>query len=78
MELQPLSALRVEDYDENFPVHSLRTCEVPAFDLRVDDLLVVLPGTRIPTDGVLVGREGAGDDASDRLRACFLDRKSVV
>mmetsp|Transcript_12318 Transcript_12318/g.18480 ORF Transcript_12318/g.18480 Transcript_12318/m.18480 type:complete len:1049 (+) Transcript_12318:146-3292(+) len=65
MQLQPVIGYKVENTDaltkeSNVSIHALRTIEVPISDIKLDDLLVVLPGARIPTDGVIVAREGGG------------------
>lgn len=41
-------------------LNSLRTEEKDIAEIRIGDHLLVLPGGRIPTDGVLVAREGSG------------------
>ena len=41
-------------------LHALRTEDRAIADVAVGDHLLVLPGGRIPTDGVLVAREGSG------------------
>ena len=38
--------------------------EVPAGDLRVNDVVVLRPGARVPADGVIVGGRGSLDEAS--------------
>jgi heavy metal translocating P-type ATPase len=38
--------------------------EVPAADLRVDDVVVLRPGARVPADGVIVSGRGSLDEAS--------------
>lgn len=68
MQLQPVVAYKVQAEDKdalvkessNVSIHGLRTEEFPISEIQVDDLLVVLPGARIPTDGVIVAREGGG------------------
>ena len=71
MELQPASAARVvpasggggngpSAFDANTSVSSLCTEEVDLAKIRVGDHVVVVPGSRIPTDGVLVSRDGSG------------------
>lgn len=75
MELQPMNAARViKSNDPNYPnqgdfnhiddkvhINSLVTEDVQISDVTPNDLLVVIPGSRIPTDGVIVAREGAGE-----------------
>jgi len=41
-------------------LNSLRTEEKDISDIRIGDYLLVLPGGRVPTDGILVAREGSG------------------
>jgi P-type Cu+ transporter len=61
LELQPLEAVRIL-VDENdaqkswecADLASLTVEEVPVSSVRVGDVLRVLPGSRIPTDGILV------------------------
>lgn len=55
MELRPETALR------KAPDGSVS--EVPAADLRVDDVLVLRPGARVPADGVIVSGRGSLDEA---------------
>jgi heavy metal translocating P-type ATPase len=38
--------------------------EVPAADLRVDDVVVLRPGARVPADGVIVSGRGSLDEAN--------------
>ena len=40
-----------------------RTQEVPAEDLKVDDIILVRPGDRIPADGVIISGESSIDEA---------------
>ena len=66
MELQPTVALRAnrEEIEANITgrvnIHSLQTEEVSIGGIKTGDYLVVLPGSRIPTDGVIIAREGDG------------------
>ena len=64
MELQPTMALRVnkevEKVTESVNIHALQTEEVPIGDIKLGDYLVVIPGARIPTDGIIIAREGDG------------------
>lgn len=55
MELRPETALR------RAPDGSVS--EVPAVDLRVDDVVVLRPGARVPADGVIVSGRGSLDEA---------------
>lgn len=56
MELRPETALRKVS-DGTF-------LEVPAADLKVDDIVVLRPGARVPADGVIVGGRGSLDEAN--------------
>ncbi|MDF1856771.1 MULTISPECIES: heavy metal translocating P-type ATPase [Rhodobacterales] len=38
--------------------------EIPAADLKVDDIFVLRPGARVPTDGVITAGRGALDEAN--------------
>src|SRR5690606_18451180 len=38
--------------------------EVPAAELRIDDVVVLRPGVRVPADGVIVGGRGSLDEAN--------------
>ena len=66
MQLQPSTALRVTDEDSykykngQKSLTSLSTNEVPLGSIKLDDLLLVHPGSRVPTDGILVGHESNG------------------
>ena len=44
----------------NIDLSSLPTEEEDISNIRIGDYLMVLPGGRIPTDGILVAREGSG------------------
>ncbi|MCD1620951.1 cation-translocating P-type ATPase [Salipiger manganoxidans] len=55
MELRPETALR--------KAQDGSISEVPAADLRVDDVLVLRPGARVPADGVIVSGRGSLDEA---------------
>ena len=59
----------------NVNLYSLRTEEVDISEVRIGEYLLVLPGGRIPTDGILLAREGsgkinggAGDAKSDSVK----------
>jgi len=41
-------------------LNSLRTEEKDISEIKIGDYLLVLPGGRVPTDGILVAREGSG------------------
>jgi Cu+-exporting ATPase len=65
MELQPTLATRAimsheQEKDPLINLHSLTSEEVDLSEVTVGDYLLVLPGARIPTDGILVARDGAG------------------
>jgi len=77
MELQPMNAMRVvksndpnypnmddgtfDHLDKNVKIPSLDTEEVQIADVKPNDHLVVLPGSRVPTDGIIVARDGVGE-----------------
>lgn len=76
MELQPMIATRCSIPDEFIGKHPERGIEVISRKLHLNEIetsdvdikrvqvgeyLIVVPGARIPTDGVLVYREGSGD-----------------
>jgi len=73
MELQPVSAARVmldsdggeeqKQLDANTNVNGLRTEEVELAEVRVGDHLLVLPGSRVPTDSILIARDGPGNSS---------------
>ena len=44
-------------------VNGLRTEEVELTEVKVGDHLLVLPGSRVPTDSVLVARDGPGSSS---------------
>jgi len=56
MALRPETALRKNADGE--------VSEIPAADLRVDDVVVLRPGARVPADGVIVSGHGSLDEAS--------------
>src|SRR5690554_2855992 len=56
MELRPETALR--------KVSDGTSLEVPAADLKVDDIVVLRPGARVPADGVIVSGRGSLDEAN--------------
>ena len=56
MELRPETALRREPDGA--------VLEIPAADLRVDDVFVLRPGARVPTDAVIVSGRGSLDEAN--------------
>ena len=56
MALRPETAMRKESDGS--------VTKVPAADLRVDDIVVLRPGDRVPADGVIVSGRGSLDEAS--------------
>ena len=75
MELQPNLALKVTNMDENavdapVDISSLQTEEVLANDVRVGDYLYVLPGSRIPADGILVA-------TSDKVPYAYVNESAL-
>mmetsp|Transcript_50665 Transcript_50665/g.75098 ORF Transcript_50665/g.75098 Transcript_50665/m.75098 type:complete len:1065 (-) Transcript_50665:92-3286(-) len=64
MELQPQMAMRVVGekniIDASTNIHSLETEDVDISNVHVNDHLVVIPGARIPTDGIVVAKGGDG------------------
>jgi Cu+-exporting ATPase len=74
MELQPNAALKVINMDVPFDgaadISSLQTQSISANDVRVGDYLYVLPGSRIPADGVLVA-------TSSKAPFAFVDESAL-
>jgi len=77
MELQPVVALKVDtskiDMKCDFStvdLSSLETIEIEAADVKVGDHLYVLPGSRIPADGVLVA-------TSDKSPHAYVDESAL-
>jgi Cd2+/Zn2+-exporting ATPase len=60
--VESLMALRPETALRKQPDGAVQ--EVPAADLRVDDVVVLRPGARVPADGVVVSGRGSLDEAS--------------
>ncbi|EHK52516.1 heavy metal translocating P-type ATPase [Allomesorhizobium alhagi] len=56
MALRPETALRKEPNGA--------VTEVPAADLRINDIVMLRPGARVPADGVIVAGRGSLDEAS--------------
>ena len=56
MELRPETALR--------KAPDGAVSEIPASDLKVDDVVVLRPGARVPADGVIVSGRGSLDEAN--------------
>ena len=54
MDLQPATALRVQDGKE---------AEIPLDDVHVDDVLVVRPGGRVPVDGIVIDGWSSVDES---------------
>jgi cation transport ATPase len=91
MKLQPVVAWRiiVEDNDENnnndkrsklerLSSPGLETEEVALADLKVGDYLRVLPGSRIPTDGVLVAVSGSSSNPSSKTSSGTTPKKLAI
>ena len=74
MELQPHSALKVigikGDLDCSIDLASLETVDVAAADVLAGDYLYVLPGARIPADGVLIA-------SSDSSKNAYIDESAL-
>jgi Cu+-exporting ATPase len=78
MELQPVLALKVDTRktpisEKNaaaLDLSGLETIEISANDLSVGDYLYVLPGSRVPADGVLVA-------TSDRSTHAYIDESAL-
>lgn len=82
MELQPLCASRVIDFTDDdsgssVNLAALKCEEVDVADIRVHDYLLVLPGSRIPTDGVLIVAPGASNDASESGNHAYVDESAL-
>jgi heavy metal translocating P-type ATPase len=60
--IEALMALRPETALRRAPDGSVS--EVPAADLRVDDVVMLRPGARVPADGVIVSGRGSLDEAN--------------
>ncbi len=60
--VESLMALRPETALRKAPDGTV--AEVPAADLEVGDVVVLRPGARVPTDGVIIGGRGSLDEAS--------------
>lgn len=70
MELQPVSASRVlgnDSIDEHVDISALETQDVDVSELRVGDILRVLPGSRIPTDGRVIAISTSTSSSSKGL-----------
>ncbi|KAL7507566.1 hypothetical protein ACHAXN_008635 [Cyclotella atomus] len=50
----------------NVNLNAIQTEEKDISEIRIGDFLLVLPGARIPTDGILVAREGTGKITGDK------------
>jgi len=83
MELQPVIATRckvpktsihkvdgVERFNAQFNITSVEKEEVDISQVQVGDYLIVIPGSRIPTDSVIVYHEGSGD-------SCYIDESAL-
>ena len=60
--IEALMALRPETALRKGPDGGV--AEIPARDLRVDDVVVLRPGARVPADGVIVSGRGSLDEAN--------------
>ncbi len=67
MDLQPRTALRLLDGDQTEEVQTTALC--------VNDCLLVRPGEKIPTDGVVIGGQSAVDEAMMTGEAFPVDKK---
>lgn len=50
---------------QNIDLNSIQTEEKDISEIKIGDFLLVLPGARIPTDAVLIAREGTGKIIGD-------------
>src|SRR5437899_10606729 len=66
MELAPRTARVVRDGDEE---------AIPVELVRVDDLVIVRPGERIPVDGVVVGGFSAVDESMITVESITVEKK---
>lgn len=87
MELQPLLAYRVKGMDANeilensatIDFASLEVEEVSMQDVRVGDVLRVLPGARIPTDGTVVAIPSSSSQNSHLAQpTAFVDESALT
>lgn len=60
--VEALMALRPETALRKAPDGSVM--EIPVVELKVDDIFVLRPGARVPTDGVIITGRGALDEAN--------------
>jgi len=84
-EVQSSEEMDAEEKNDNITkifskvhVNSLPTEEKDISEIRIGDFLLVLPGGRIPTDGVLVAREGTSKiDAAEKNDGCaYIDESA--
>jgi len=84
-EVQSSEEMDAEEKNDNITkifskvhVNSLPTEEKDISEIRIGDFLLVLPGGRIPTDGMLVAREGTSKiDAADNNDGCaYIDESA--
>ena len=53
----------IESFSKDFKMNGIQKEEVEVKNVRVGEYLLVIPGSRIPTDGVIVYRDGNGDNS---------------
>lgn len=58
-------SINVGSVFSNVNLNSIQTEERDISEIKIGDFLLVLPGSRIPTDGILVAREGTGKIIGD-------------
>ena len=85
-EVQSFNEMDVKEKNDNITnifsnvhVNSLPTEEKDISEIRIGDFLLVLPGGRIPTDGMLMAREGTGKikAAADNNDGCaYIDESA--
>lgn len=66
LELQPSNALKVTNHIDNNMINipSLQTISISLDQVHANDYLLVLPGNRIPTDGILVATSSSSSSTS--------------
>ncbi len=82
MELQPLNASRVinfhgEDAGAYINLAALKIEDVDVADIRVGDYLMVMPGSRVPTDGKLVAASGTKREFTDKDGQAYVDESAL-
>ena len=74
MELQPQSALKVvgavAEMDNKVDLSALETIDIDAADVRPGDYLYILPGSRIPADGILIA-------SSESSNSTYVDESAL-